>query len=184
MARIAIPTKQQAPVKSQPILENYEKVLGTIPNFYAMISRSPDALEAIADVNPTLGKSLGYKTRERVHMMTAEVNGCSYCLTAHNYLGAKLMGLKAEDLEPNRSGHSSEPKAVAALTFAYKVVKSRGHIDYTDFTAARTAGFPDAEVVDIVAETAFSFLTNLFNNTFETERDSLFQPALTVRSAA
>jgi hypothetical protein len=62
VARIAIPTKQQVPVKSQPILENYEKVLGTIPNFYAMISQSPDALEAIAEVNATLGKSLGYKT--------------------------------------------------------------------------------------------------------------------------
>ncbi|MFM0033680.1 hypothetical protein, partial [Paraburkholderia strydomiana] len=29
MARVAIPTKEQAPAKAQPILANYEKVLGT-----------------------------------------------------------------------------------------------------------------------------------------------------------
>jgi uncharacterized peroxidase-related enzyme len=183
MARIAVPTKEQAPVKSQPILENYDKVLGTIPNFFAMISQSPDALKAIADMHATLGKSLGHKTRERIHVMTAEVNGCSYCLTAHTYLGAKLNGMTAEDLELNRSGHSTDPKADAALTFAYKVAKSRGHIADADFEAVRAAGFSDAEIVDIVAETAFSFITNLFNNTFATERDALFQPHLTVRTS-
>jgi uncharacterized peroxidase-related enzyme len=184
MARIAIPTKEQAPVKTQPILENYHKVLGTVPNFFALISQSPDALKAIADMHATLGKSLGHKTRERIHVMTAEVNGCSYCLTAHSYLGAKLNGLDAEDLELNRSGRSNDPKADAALRFAYKVAQSRGHIEDADFEAVRAAGFSDAEIVDIVAETAFSFITNIFNNTFKTEKDALFQPVLEVRSAA
>jgi uncharacterized peroxidase-related enzyme len=184
MARIAIPTKDEAPAKSQPILQNYDKVLGTVPNFFAMISQSPDALKAVADMHGALGKSLGHKTRERIHVMTAEVNGCSYCLTAHSYLGAKLNGLTPEDLELNRSGHSTDPKADAALTFAYKIAQTRGHIEDADFDAVRAAGFSDAEIVDIVAETAFSFITNLFNNTFKTERDALFQPALTVRSAA
>jgi uncharacterized peroxidase-related enzyme len=131
-----------------------------------------------------LGKSLGHQTRERIHVMTAEVNGCSYCLTAHSYLAAKLNGLTPEDLELNRSGHSTDAMADAALQFAYKVAKSRGHIEDADFEAVRAAGFTDAQIVDIVAETAFSFITNLFNNTFETERDATFLPALTVRSAA
>ena len=184
MARIYIPTKDQAPAKSQPILDNYDKVLGTVPNFFAMISQSPDTLKAVADMHGALGKSLGHKTRERIHVMTAEVNGCSYCLTAHSYLGAKLNGLTAEDLELNRSGRSTDLKADAALTFAYKVAQSRGHIEDADFEAVRAAGFSDAEIIDIVAETAFSFITNLFNNTFKTERDALFQPAMTVRPAA
>ena len=82
MARLNIPTIAEAPVKSQPILENYVKVLGVVPNFFTMISQSPDALKAIADMHATLGKSLGHKTRERIYVMTAEVNACSYCLTA------------------------------------------------------------------------------------------------------
>jgi len=183
MARVKILTKEEASPKAQPILANYEKVLGVVPNFFAMIAQSPDALKAIADMHATLGKSLGHKTRERIHVMTAEVNGCSYCLSAHTYLGHKLNGLEMDDLELNRTGHSTDPKADAALQFAYKVAKSRGHVEDADFAAVRAAGFSDAEIVDIVAETAFSFITNLFNNTFQTETDATF-PALHVKKAA
>jgi len=45
------------------------------------------------NMHATLGHSLGDKTRERINVMTAEVNGCNYCLSAHTYLGAKLQGL-------------------------------------------------------------------------------------------
>jgi len=183
MARIAIPTKDAAPAKSQPILANYEKVLGVIPNFFAMISQSPDALKAIADMHATLGHSLGHKTRERIHVMTAEVNGCNYCLSAHTYLGAKLQGLTQEDMELNREGHSTDPQADAALQFAYKVATSRGHIEDADVEAVRAAGFTEAQIVDIVAETACSFITNLFNNTFKTEIDASFPPLKTKKAA-
>ena len=120
MARLEIPTVQQAPAKAQPILLNYEKVLGVTPNFFALLSESPDALKAIADMHGALGKSLGHKTRERIHVMTAEVNGCNYCLSAHTYLGAKLQGLAADDLELNREDRSTDPKANAALQFAFQ----------------------------------------------------------------
>jgi uncharacterized peroxidase-related enzyme len=183
MARLKIPTIAEAPAKSQPILENYVKVLGLVPNFFALISQSPDALKAIAEMHGALGKSLGHKTRERIHVMTAEVNGCSYCLTAHTYLGGKLQGLSAEDMELNRTGHSTDPEADAALQFAYKIAKSRGHIETADVEAVRAAGFSDTQIIDIVAETAFSFITNIFNNTFATDLDSAF-PALSVRKAA
>jgi AhpD family alkylhydroperoxidase len=106
--------------------------------------------------------------------MTAEVNGCSYCLTAHTYLAGKLNGLTKEDMELNREGHSTDPKADAAVQFASKVAKSRGHIEDADIEAVRAAGYTDAQIVDIVAETAFSFITNLFNNTFETDLDPGF----------
>ncbi|MGN8184745.1 carboxymuconolactone decarboxylase family protein [Burkholderia sp. 22088] len=185
MARLAIPSKEAAPAKAQPILANYEKVLGVIPNFFALISQSPDALKAIADMHGALGKSLGHKTRERIHVMTAEVNGCNYCLSAHTYLGAKLQGLTPEDMELNRVGHSTDPKADAALQFAYKIATSRGHIEDADVEAVRAAGYTDEQIVDIVAETAFSFITNLFNNTFKTDIDATFPPLQTrAREAA
>lgn len=183
MARLSIPTIEEAPAKSQPILQNYVKALGLVPNFFALISQSPDALGAIAAMHASLGKTLGHQTRERIHVMTAEVNGCNYCLSAHTYLGGKLQGLTAEDMELNRTGHSTDPKADAALQFAYKVAKSRGHIEDADVQAVRAAGFSDAQVIDIVAETAFSFITNIFNNTFKTDIDAEF-PALQTKKVA
>ena len=130
-------------------------------------------------VGTFLGKSLGHDTRERIHIMTAEVNGCNYCLSAHTYVGGKFNRLSKEDMELNREGHSTDPKADAAVQFAYKVAKSRGHVTDADFAAVRAAGFTDEQIIDIVAETAFSFTTNLFNNTFKTDIDTTFPPLQT-----
>ena len=179
MTRIPVPTKENAPATAQPILDRYERNLGVVPNFFALIARSPDTLKAIADMHAILGKSLGHKTRERIHIMTAEVNGCDYCLSAHTYVGGKFTGLSKEDMELNREGRSTDPQADAALKFAYSVARSRGHIEAAELEAVRAAGFSDEQIIDIVAETAFSLVTNLFNNTFGTDIDAAFPPLQT-----
>jgi uncharacterized peroxidase-related enzyme len=173
MARISIPTKENFTEKTKPTLDRYEKNLGIVPNFFALISRSPDVLGAEANMHAVLGKSLGHDTRERIHIMTAEVNGCDYCLSVHSYVGDKFNKLSKEDMELNREGHSTDPKANAALQFAFQVAKTRGHVTDADFAAVRAAGYTDEQIIDIVAETAFSFTTNLFNNTFKTDLDSI-----------
>jgi uncharacterized peroxidase-related enzyme len=122
----------------------------------------------------TLGKSLGHKTRERIHIATAEVNGCDYCVSAHTYVGGKFTGLTKEDMDLNREGHSTDTKADAAAQFAYKVAKARGHISDADFEAVRAAGYTDAQIIDIVAELAFSFITTIFNSTSKTDIDPAF----------
>jgi len=179
MARIAIPTKETTPAATKPILERYERNLGVTPNFFSLIARSPDVLSAEANMHAILGKSLGHDTRERIHIMTAEVNGCNYCLSVHTYVGGKFNKMSKEDMEMNRDGHSTDPKADAAVQFAYQVAKNRGHVTDADFAAVRAAGFSDEQIIDIVAETAFSFTTNLFNNTFQTDIDSIVTPLRT-----
>jgi uncharacterized peroxidase-related enzyme len=161
------------PTQTKATLEHYERNLGVIPNFFSLIARSPDVLNAEANMQAVLGKSLGHDTRERLHIMTAEVNGCNYCLSVHSYVGGKFNHLSKEEMELNRQGHSTDPKADAALQFGYKVAKSRGHVTDADFEAVRAAGFTDEQIIDIVAETAFGFTTNLFNNTFKTDIDSI-----------
>lgn len=89
----------------------------------------------------------------------------------------------------NRDGHSTDPKADAALQFAYRIATSRGHIEDADVEAVRAAGYTEEQIMDIVAEivaeTAFSFITNLFNNTFKTDIDATFPPLRTrARKAA
>ena len=141
MARITIPTKETVPTQTKATLERYERNLGVIPNFFSLIARSPDVLNAEANMHAVLGKSLGHDTRERLHIMTAEVNGCNYCLSVHSYIGGKFNHLSKEEMELNRQGHSTDPKADAALQFGYKVAKSRGHVTDADFEAVRVAGF-------------------------------------------
>lgn len=174
MTLIPLTTKETPPAQAQPTLERYEENLGMIPNLFRLLAHSPDALKAVADLHAGLGNSLGSRTRERIHIMTAEVNGCDYCLTTRTYLAGKFTAMTKEDMEVNRKSHSTHPKADAALQFAYKVAKSRGHVEAVDIEAVRAAGYTHAQIIDIVAELAFSFTTNLFDNTFRTDFDTGF----------
>src|SRR3546814_5183007 len=85
-----------------------------------------------------LGKaSLPAPTRERIALAVAEINGCSYCLSAHTYLGKNLAKLDDAEIAANRSGTSNDPKAAAAVRFAAKVVHVRGHVSDDDVQAVR-----------------------------------------------
>lgn len=128
-----------------------------------------------------LAKTLDVKTRERIAIATAQVNGCDYCLSAHSYLGLNLARMSSEEIALNRKGASGDPKADAAVRFATKVAQTRGKVSAEDIAAVKGAGFSEAQVVDIVSVVAENFLTNLINNVAETDID--FPVVLTAQAA-
>jgi uncharacterized peroxidase-related enzyme len=162
------------------MLDAVGKQLGVIPNLFRLVGNSPAALEGYIGLNTALSKALDAKTRERIALAVAQVNGCDYCLSAHSYLGANLAKLDAAELAANRRGHSSDVRADAAVGFAKKVSETRGHVTATDIAAVKDAGFSDAHIVEIVLLVALNFLTNLVNNVAETEIDF---PVVTAHAA-
>jgi hypothetical protein len=52
----------------------------------------------------------------------------------------KMNGLSPEDMERNRNGQSTDPKAEAAGQFAEKDAKTRGHIETGNIEAVCAAG--------------------------------------------
>jgi len=73
-------------------------------------------------LNSALAKGMiDAKTRERIALAIAEINGCSYCLSAHTYLGKNVAKLDDAEILANRNGNSSDPKAAAAVHFAVRV---------------------------------------------------------------
>jgi uncharacterized peroxidase-related enzyme len=171
MSRIAIPTLDAAPAGSRPLLDAVAKQLGTVPNLFRLIGLSPAALEGYLGLNGALSKTLDVKTRERIALAVADTNGCDYCLSAHSYLGLNLAKLSQAEIDLNRAGESSDPKAAAAVRFAAKVAQARGHVGDADLTVVRNAGFSDGEIVEIVAHVALNVLTNFVNNVAETDID-------------
>ena len=181
MSRITVPTRDAAPAASQPILDAVNKQLGVVPNLFRLAAISPAALTGLAALNGALGKVLDVKTRERIAIATAQVNGCDYCLSAHTYLGLNLAKISPEEIEMNRKGASADPKANAAVQFAAKVAQLRGKVSDADLAAVKLAGFSEAQIVEIVAVVAENFLTNLLNNVAETDID--FPVVRTVKAA-
>ena len=171
MSRIAIPDLDAAPAASRPTLDALGKQLGFVPNLFRLVSISPAALTAMTGLSGALAKTLDTKTRERIALATAEVNGCDYCVAAHSYLGLKLAKMTPDEVALNRQGKSSDPTADAAVRFAAKVAQSRGRVDDEDLRAVRRAGFADAQIVEIVALVAQNVFTNLLNNVAQTPID-------------
>jgi len=171
MSRLPIPTVDSAPEASKPILDAVHKQLGVVPNLFRLIGTSPAALGAFASFQGTLSKALDLKTRERIALAVAQVNGCDYCLSAHSYLGENVAKISPEEIALNRRGASGDTKANAAVNFASKVTSQRGHIGDADIAAVRAAGFTDAQIVEIVALVAENTFTNYLNEVAKTDID-------------
>jgi uncharacterized peroxidase-related enzyme len=172
MARISTPaTIDAAPQASQALLEAVKKQLGVAPNLFRLVSNSPAALEGYVGLMGALAKgALPAQTRARIALAVAELNGCSYCLSAHTYLG-KLAKLDDAEMNANRDGASNDPKAEAAVRFAAKVVRERGHVGEDDVRALKLAGYDDAQLVEIVLHVALNTWTNYINEVAKTDID-------------
>ena len=165
MSRIPIPAAiSDAPAASQPLLEAVKKQLGVVPNLFRLVANSPAALQGYLGLSAALGKgALPAATRERIALAVAEINGCDYCLSAHAYIGKNLAKLDDAEITANRNGASNDPKADAAVRFAAKVARERGHVSEDDVRAVKLAGYDDAQVIEIVLHVALNTWTNYIN---------------------
>jgi uncharacterized peroxidase-related enzyme len=183
MSRMSIPaTIEAAPVASQPLLQAVKQQLGIAPNLFRLVANSPAALEGYLGMLGALGKgALPAATRERIALAVAEINGCSYCLSAHAYLAKNLAKLDDAEIIANRSGTSNDAMADAALRFASKVAQLRGHVSDEDLKGVKAAGYSDAQVIEIVQHVALNTWTNYVNEVAKTDIDF---PVVALRKAA
>jgi uncharacterized peroxidase-related enzyme len=182
MSRIPIPpTIDATPAPSRRLLEGVKKQLGVVPNMIRLVATSPAALESYLGLSDALSRgTLSAATRERIALAVAEINGCNYCLSAHTYLGRNLAKLDDAEITANRSGASNDPKADAAVRFAVKVVREQGHVGEDDLRAVKSAGYDDAQVIEIVLHVALNTWTNYINEVAKTDIDF---PVVTPREA-
>lgn len=173
MSRIAIPAAiESAPTASQPLLEAVKKQIGVVPNLFRLVANSPAALEGYLGMSGALGKgALPAATRERIALAVAEINGCNYCLSAHTYLGKNVAKLDDAEIAANRAGGSNDAKADAAVRFAAKVTQQRGKVSAEDVLAVKSAGYSDAQIIEIVQHVALNTWTNYINEVAKTEID-------------
>lgn len=171
MPRIEIPARDDAPAESKAILDNVAKTLGFVPNLQRLMSISPNALAGWAGLMGALSKTLDIKTRDGIALAVSEADGCNYCLAAHAYISTNLAKIPPEEIALNRVGRSSDPKRQAAIAFAKALIEKHGKVSDEEFAAVKTAGWTDANIIEMVALTAQFLLTNFVNNAVQTPID-------------
>ena len=173
MSRIPTPaTIEAAPAASQPLLQAVKKQLGVVPNLFRLVANSPAALEGYLGLSARSPRArCPPPTRERIALAVAEINGCDYCLSAHTYLGKNLAKLDDAEIAANRDGASNDPKADAAVRFAAKVARERGHVGDDDVSRRQGRRLRRrADDRDRPARRA-QHLTNYVNEVAKTEID-------------
>ena len=172
MTRLNTPASiQTSPAASPPQLEGVQKQLGVVPNLFRLLGNSPAALDGYLSFSGALAKgTLDARTRQRLALTVAELNGCSYCLSAHTAIG-RHAGLSNDEMVLNRQGRSRDAKAAATVAFAQALNANLGEITGAEFAAARSAGLSDAEIVEVIAVVAINIFTNILGKATRVEID-------------
>ncbi|WP_184549883.1 carboxymuconolactone decarboxylase family protein [Mucilaginibacter sp. FT3.2] len=172
MTRLTALNPDEATGKTKELFTAIKGKLGVVPNMMRTMGNSPALLEGYLNFSGALAHgSLGAKTGELLALAISEKNNCDYCLSAHTYIGEKLVHIDSETLTNARNANSTDAKTAAALKFAAVLTAKQGLVNNADVEAVKAAGFTDGEIGEIVGHVALNVLTNYFNNTAKTEID-------------
>jgi uncharacterized peroxidase-related enzyme len=149
--------------KAKDLLAVVKTKLGRDLSMTGVMANSPAVLEGYLNFSGALaGGQLDAKLREQIALVTAQENHCNYCLSAHSAIG-KMVGLSHAQVVASREGKGESDKTTAALTFAKRVLDSKGQVAQSELDAVRAAGFSDGEIAEIIAHVALNVFTNYFN---------------------
>lgn len=163
---------------ARELLDATRRQLGRVPNLYAAMAHSPIALQGYLDFRGALQQGvLAPRMRERVALLTAQLNDCDYCVAAHTFRGGKI-GMSADDLLATRRAHSDDAKTAAALRLVKALVLRDTASAETALTEVWQAGWTEEEVGEIVAHVALNVFSNVFKQIAEPPLDFPVAPAL------
>lgn len=163
MKKFTVPTRDEVAPVNQAIFDNLTKALGFVPNLYATIAHSENALSKYLNFQnaPT---TLSNKEKEAVNLIVSEVNGCIYCKSAHTVLG-KMNGFTDEQLLDIRRAKAQNPKLDALVKLAASITKNRGNVEAALVDDFFTQGYTTENLVDLILQvsdkTAMNYLHNL-----------------------
>jgi uncharacterized peroxidase-related enzyme len=172
MTRLKALSPENATGKTKELFNGIQSKLGMVPNMMRTMGNSPAVLEGYLNLGGALSKAaVGAKLGELIALVVAESNSCDYCLSAHTFIGEKLVGIDAQSLAASREGKNANEKIEAALVFAEALVRKNGSVNDADVQAVKAAGYSDGEVGEIIAHVGYNILTNYFNKAANTEID-------------
>ncbi len=170
--------QQSASNTVKELLDATQRQLGRVPNLYRAMANSPTALGGYLAFRGALQQGqLDTAMRERIALLTAQLNNCDYCIAAHTFRMQKL-NLPADDIAGTRAGKSELPKIQAALKFVAELLERGGMTRLETRNALLDTGWSPGEIGEMVAHVALNVYSNYFKQVAEPALD--FPPAAPV----
>jgi AhpD family alkylhydroperoxidase len=166
MSRLPLRTVENAPDGAKLGVQAALKNNGFLPNLIGLLANSPVALETYQTVSAINARSdLRLAEREAVQITAAAIHGCGFCVAGHTAIAYKKIGLNEAVVDALRAGRSvPDARLDAVATFTKAVIRSRGNVSDDELAAFRTAGFNDANALEVVLGVSLATLCNFANN--------------------
>ncbi len=175
MSLYPIHTMATAPEASRPSLQALQAAFGFIPNIAGTMATSPVLIGSLVGL---FGKVHGGSFTEpqiQVLLLTnAVTNAAEWAVAFHSALALKE-GLSPDDVNAIRSrGLPSEPGFAALSRVARTLIESRGKLHLSDRDAFLRAGFTPEHLLEAIAVSAASTITNYNANLTEPRLEPQF----------
>ncbi|MCO6357812.1 carboxymuconolactone decarboxylase family protein [Roseivirga pacifica] len=177
METFNVPTREEVSEQNQAIFDNLKNALGFVPNLYATMAHSENALGNYLQLQQ--GKtSFSNKEKEVINLVVSQGNECSYCQSAHTAI-SKMNGFTDEQILELRSGKASfNEKFDALVKLASEVNLNRGKVDAELVENFYSAGYTKGHLVDLVVAVADKVVMNYLHNLTQIPVDFPAAPAL------
>lgn len=145
-----VPGINEVSPEAQVTFANLQKISGKVPNLYATIGHSANALNSyMAYVHAQAKGTFHGKEREAVYLIVSQLNGCEYCLASHT-LSAVKFGWKEEETLLLRAGTFPDKKWQVIYQVIKSVIEHKGEVGEELLTAFYGQGYTVAGLMDLV----------------------------------
>ncbi|MEM8554564.1 MAG: carboxymuconolactone decarboxylase family protein [Pseudomonadota bacterium] len=183
MTTINVPARDDVIPANQAIFDALKSKLGFVPNLYATLGHSENALGSYLALQNSKS-SINGKAREVVNLVVSQVNNCAYCLAAHTAIGG-MVGFSSEEILEVRSGRASfDGKLDALAQLTKNITENRGHADQSYVDAFFAAGWTKENLVDVIVGIGDKTVTNYLHATTQVPVDFPAAPELSPAIAA
>lgn len=160
VTQITVPTRDQVNSTSQDIFDQLKGKLGMVPNIYATIGYSSDALSNFLSFSGNAGKgTFTNKEMEAIKLAVSQANDCIYCKSAHTAL-AKMSGFSDEETVKLRAATIEDEKLNALTSLAKGVAEKAGHASAEARQKFFNLGYDEKALIDFVSVVAAVTFTN------------------------
>ncbi|GAB4020215.1 carboxymuconolactone decarboxylase family protein [Spirosoma koreense] len=159
MKNFPIPAKEQVSPANQAIFDNLKGMVGFVPNLYAILAHSDNALGDYLTLQ-NRKSSIRAKEREVINLVVSQVNNCSYCLSAHTQF-AKMNGFTDEQIvDIRRASINFDTKLDALAKLVKSTTENRGHVSAEVLENFFAAGYTEGNLIDVVIVIGDKIITN------------------------
>jgi AhpD family alkylhydroperoxidase len=177
MTTFNVPTREEVSPNNQQIFDNLKSALSFVPNLYATMAYSENALGTYLQFQGAK-TSFSKKEKEAINLVVSQVNECRYCQSAHTVLG-KMNGLNDDQVLELRKGEASfDAKLGALVNLAKEITESKGKPSEVALSTFFEAGYTKGQLVDLILAIADKVVMNYIHNITQIPIDFPVAPEL------